>query len=319
MTGAIPSGWTCLALRLHNDQCDCGCGVPDPECERIDDIEECDDCSAPGSCSGAETCPGRIDPDNTATCLAPADGWTCAIDKYGDETSCDCGCGAPDPDCRDATLRSCDTCAELGACSVSGCPGTIVADDNAHCLEPEGWLCELYQYGDGFCNCGCGALDRDCPDRDPASCEYCPQETCSCDNVDPADNTLCTVPGWSWTCDDAAFGDGVCDCGCGYRDRDCDSHEVAACQRCNGEGACQPDACPGRITEDENHLCTRPELPTEWRCADYLYADNTQCDCGCGARDLDCVTNSVDECDYCPGCTDQLCEHLDPDDATQCD
>lgn len=41
--------------------------------------------------------------DFTATGLFPATGWTCAQDKYNDGQSCECTCGAPDPDCDDRT------------------------------------------------------------------------------------------------------------------------------------------------------------------------------------------------------------------------
>lgn len=33
----------------------------------------------------------------------PASGWTCEAEKFRDETTCDCECGAPDPDCDDRT------------------------------------------------------------------------------------------------------------------------------------------------------------------------------------------------------------------------
>jgi hypothetical protein len=60
--------------------------------------------------------------------------------------------------------------------------------------------------------------------------------------------------------------------------------------------------------------------PSEWRCQGY-YGDNRQCDCGCGARDIDCSdAEDVAACDSCMGCGDWECrwDVVDPTDITQC-
>ncbi len=62
--------WTC-PLSLYDqtglaEQCDCGCGLPDPDCAD-GSMGACDVCDNPGSCS-AEACPGSISEDNNSLC-----------------------------------------------------------------------------------------------------------------------------------------------------------------------------------------------------------------------------------------------------------
>jgi hypothetical protein len=100
---------TCKAQNYGLDGlCDCGCGALDPDCAQD---EGCADplCAA----KGCEVChgPGAL----LATCYT----WKCPAAAYGDGTTCDCGCGAPDPDC------SGYGCIEPGCreamCSPEGC------------------------------------------------------------------------------------------------------------------------------------------------------------------------------------------------------
>ena len=63
--------------------------------------------------------------------VAPA-AWVCNPLDYGDGV-CQCGCGAVDIDCDDATLASCEHCDEIDSCSVDACPGTINPANNAVC------------------------------------------------------------------------------------------------------------------------------------------------------------------------------------------
>jgi hypothetical protein len=80
---------TCkLALYAGDGKCDCGCGAIDPDCDQGDGCtasqcagKGCDICHGPGSL--------------LATCYD----WKCPANAYGDGKTCDCGCGAPDPDC----------------------------------------------------------------------------------------------------------------------------------------------------------------------------------------------------------------------------
>jgi hypothetical protein len=89
--------------------CDCGCGAIDPDCG---DGEGCADSLCAGK--GCEVCHG---PSNL---LAACQTWTCATAAYGDGEVCDCGCGAPDPDC-----------SGLG-CSEPGCSDEMCSDKGCH-------------------------------------------------------------------------------------------------------------------------------------------------------------------------------------------
>jgi hypothetical protein len=259
-TGGPPPGWKCdPSFYAHNDGCDCGCGVFDPDCANTSS-NQCAFCDDPGSCSVAGGCPGSVNPANNAFCLPVVpencsnhidddfDGlidcadpdclgqpgcapltWKCDPAFYLDST-CDCGCGALDPACANATSAACTNCNDAGSCSSDFCPGFISAGDNAHCAPavpeicnngidddqdslvdcddpdcqghpgcaPIAWTCSLsfYKHNDG-CDCGCGAFDPDCPDATAASCEFC-NDAGSCDmsgncpgNINPIKNGTC--------------------------------------------------------------------------------------------------------------------------------
>jgi len=321
--GTAPTGWFCSFIAYGDGTCDCGCGIPDSDCDE-NEVVFCDRCNAFGSCAGT-ICPGRIDPDDPANCVPVPVGWRCQNRNYMDGTTCDCGCGQPDPDCADETVSSCETCNVSGSCAYTGCPGTIDPDDNANCIPiPDEWYCQSYMYGNFFCDCGCGALDIDC---DGTGVEFC--ETCwaGCDDEDcpghinPVDNTSCIGPPRTWTCQDRFYEDGsLCHCGCGAIDPDCDTEELASCDRCNVEGSCSMQGCPGTINPNSIDQCYQPDPPPGWTCYPSYYADGYQCDCGCGVMDLDCRTDDIAECDACNNCHPAwYCSlSVDPNDTTQC-
>ena len=69
--GCVPAAWTCESQNYEDalDICDCGCGVPDPDCPSPDK-SSCLYCDLPGSC---DTVPcsdaaSTIDPTNNAVC-----------------------------------------------------------------------------------------------------------------------------------------------------------------------------------------------------------------------------------------------------------
>jgi hypothetical protein len=320
-TGGIPFSWDCGTEAYADGVCHCGCQAPDPDCDS-DEIDDCEVCNAPGSCSGAE-CPGRIDEANTADCLPPAIGWVCEERRYGDGENCECGCGAVDMDCEDETAESCEVCDAFNACSTLECPSKIDPEDNARCYNPPGWTCYFSVYGDGYCDCGCGVVDVDCEDATDDSCDFCPQASCTpfdCeDTLLPDNNAVCIDPPYSWTCPDRLYNSGgQCDCGCGFMDPDCDSGELAACEKCNSEGSCSGQACPGMINENDITSCIKPTAPDDWTCADYLYGDGYACTCGCGVQDADCRSTAIGQCEQC-ACGGGNCPGLvDPDDTTHC-
>jgi len=63
--------------------------------------------------------------------------WVCDGTYYFDGGICDCGCGALDPDCADATKASCDYCDDTGSCDegveCTDAASTINATDNSTC------------------------------------------------------------------------------------------------------------------------------------------------------------------------------------------
>ena len=128
--------------------------------------------------------------------------WNCDPDYYGTDDGCDCGCGIVDPDCADGDIATCEYCNDEGSCNIWGCPGTIDPADTANCAPVEGvpdeWTCNPGFFGDGTCDCGCGAVDSDCADATVDSCEVCVEDG-SCGNgdcpgnIDPMDNSTCAA------------------------------------------------------------------------------------------------------------------------------
>jgi hypothetical protein len=256
-----PGAWTC-SPRLYHDgvRCDCGCGAVDPDCESSGP-EACDRCDAPGSCS-AQPCPGLIDAQSNGRCdmPAPPSDWTCPPSAYADGLACDCGCGAPDPDCRTTGVTSCARCLVCGG--NGACEGMIDLTDTTQCAPPPAdWTCSAAAYRDQTCDCGCGILDVFCQDIELSYvCGSYPVEGCSGGNkshIDPNHNPLCliSVPA-DWTCDRSFYDDGLCDCGCGSLDLDCPSDDVTACEQCDDEGSCSSEQCPGTIVADDTARCS---------------------------------------------------------------
>ncbi|MFO0548362.1 MAG: hypothetical protein U0271_08250 [Polyangiaceae bacterium] len=117
-------------------------------------------------------------------CFPPPAAWTCDQALFHDGASCDCECGAPDPDCDDLALP------------VVGC--TAPDTCNAGNCVPAAWTCPGNYYGtsDG-CDCGCGLVDPDCADATVSSCQYCGDvggcsqgSTCP-GAIDPINNAVC--------------------------------------------------------------------------------------------------------------------------------
>jgi hypothetical protein len=121
----VPTSWTCPADQYNGgvgNGCDCACGALDPDCVAIMG-EPVENCGGPGfSCT--------LD----AACVPTA--WTCDPTYYGEGTmdSCDCGCGAADSDCENATVGVCDYCLNPGSCAENEADcSTIDPANNAVC------------------------------------------------------------------------------------------------------------------------------------------------------------------------------------------
>jgi hypothetical protein len=185
---------------------------------------------------------------------------------------------------------------------------------------PTAWTCISFAYGDGQCDCGCGVPDKDCAGQELAQCESC-NGFGSCNlaecpgRIDPADVATCLPPPDEWTCTAAAYGDGkVCDCGCGIRDSDCPSTEVAVCEACATNGSCASGPCPSALAPDDN---TRCDIPSRWACEASLYGDGT-CHCGCGIVDTDCPDATAEVCEACDESSCSRSCQVEPDDNAHC-
>jgi len=127
-----PAGWTCQDFSYldNSGDCDCGCGVFDPNCEEVT-ASWCGYCPGEG-CTGGDC--RYLDPNDNAICRPVPSGWTCHPTYYDDfDDACDCGCGVPDPDCTNTSRSACDICDSDGSCSTTPCPGTITSTNNATC------------------------------------------------------------------------------------------------------------------------------------------------------------------------------------------
>ncbi len=203
ITSLVIPGWNCGSGNYENFVCNCGCGIPDPDC--IDSsVASCENCDVPGSCSlGQGLCPAAIDPNDNAICDLTL--WTCNPAAYdaGDDI-CDCGCGLIDPDCDGSTIETCTVCSNPGSCTMGNeCSGYIDLFNNGQCGAYPGWTCGEEYYGDsplsdGLCDCGCGIPDTDCEEPTLAACDYCTEfgscteEACIGNTeLDPDDPSQC--------------------------------------------------------------------------------------------------------------------------------
>lgn len=299
--GQLPLGWLCRDSLWADGVCDCGCGAFDFDCVFGGCFEPgCNDsfCEACFAANGG-----------WVPCALPA--WTCDATELDDANNfCDCGCGAPDPDCLG---RGCTT----ASCRAQSCD-RCHDDTNAviGCQAPVEWLCErgIY-YGNDGCDCGCGAIDPDCTSGgcaaggcDDAACDVCRDGS--------GDVIPCGVPS-DWLCNPLAYdSDDGCDCGCGVPDPDCSG------------GGCAGNACTGGSCDTCHYdaavaACT---IPPAWNCHPGYYDHNDVCDCGCGAIDPDCASGGCIDanctatgCDLCHDDGDGFADRVIPCGASTCD
>ena len=161
-------GWTCNETKYGSgDGCDCNCGIWDPDCDSSisgQPVRGCENLTAKAHCARANDAPVCVDIAN----------WTCDAARYGSGDGCDCGCGMVDPDC-----------AAQGAAPVAhsacGALADAACDADGRCVSLTAWTCAARDYGNGRCDCGCGAVnDSDCVARarranstDPGDARFC--------------------------------------------------------------------------------------------------------------------------------------------------
>jgi hypothetical protein len=104
----------------------------DAACQDIELRYVCGNYPVEGCSGGNKT---HVDPSHNPQCIVLVpDEWTCDRNYYQDGL-CDCGCGAVDTDCASSEVGDCEKCDGEGSCSTAACPGTIAADDTAHCAN----------------------------------------------------------------------------------------------------------------------------------------------------------------------------------------
>ncbi len=155
---------------------------------------------------------------------------------------------------------------------------------------PSGWSCRSALALDRVCDCGCGGPDGACstPGCTTPGCALPVCEACFDADGEQRD---CGAPG-AWLCERARRADGVCDCGCGALDPDCQGGgcyqpgcDVEGCELCH-DGSAVGD-CPA---------------PAVFRCSKAVKGDGL-CDCGCGNYDPDCTHSACVDADcYASGC-----------------
>jgi hypothetical protein len=266
-TTAVSSGWSCDSGHYGTDDgCDCGCGVPDPDCGGDDSAGICVAANDQGSCGRASGWGVfAIVADDNTRCISIPSGWTCAPVFFGDGY-CHCGCGIKDSDCADEALESCQVCGIPGSCSAfnwSSTCETIDPVDNAKCDTtvgvPARWTCSPGHYGTGDgCDCGCGAADPDCATSAIAICETCEDDgACShfagCGQLRLGDNAICSIGKWRCDPNKMGAGDG-CDCGCGELDPDCRDSLAESCDYCVSSGSCAHSCAD--IDSNTNAVCS---------------------------------------------------------------
>lgn len=209
----VPASWTCDSSFYDTlDGCDCECGAPDPDCNRVD--QAVFNCENPEMACVEGHCVGN---------------WFCDAGRYGDGI-CDCDCGVLDTDCFTDEQRA------------AACPPGYVCNDWGSCEfgPPSQWTCDPNYYATGGCDCKCGIWDPDC-DMEPRFARGCPAAGIC---VKPGVCTGGLVVPNTWTCGAGLYEDGqTCDCHCGAPDPDCLDGTLSVIG-CDEEGAsCVEDNC----------------------------------------------------------------------------
>ncbi|KAG2381835.1 hypothetical protein C9374_006219 [Naegleria lovaniensis] len=116
--------------------------------------------------------------------------------------------------------------------------------------------------------------------------------------------TVNSVPS-EWTCNPSYYNasDG-CDCGCGAWDPDCNLKK-SLLVGCPSAGAFACSTSSFNCTPIMNNKGY--QVPPAWSCSPESYGSNDGCDCGCGAVDPDCASQTVTS--FAFGCLDsQYCD-----------
>ena len=272
-----PKGWSCAPEAYDAlDACDCGCGVPDPDC-KYGSLTVVGCVGLNPACEATGTC---------AACVPDCAGKQCGND----------GCGG-----------SCGTCgAKTDVCTAGKCvdpckPTPLVCQTNSCGPDGCGGSC-------GACKAGSKCQDGACapvaPKKDPTSCVgHCGSTApagCYCTPACKATGYCC--PDFASTCECKPQCKGK-DCGsdgcggscgtCGKSTPYCNATfkcDAKCVPQCDGK-VCGADGCGGTCgTCAAGFKCSKASkcVPQKWTCSPLLFGDKQGCDCGCGAPDSDC-------------------------------
>lgn len=286
--GTVQSGTSCLPIKEDvSSGSDVGADAgPDSSPDVASDVEadvgvdttdvavtNPDVCTP--TCAPTETCIGGL----CEPLPVPA-AWNCAKSAFADGQTCDCGCGAADPDCADAA-KPVVGCKSPGACLPSGvcplctpnCAGKVCGDDGCGgmcgtCVDPAKPscvagacaacvpICSGKACGDDGCggNCGtCGqgqlcTADQCVYPSAEQSCQgHCggfAPSGCACTPGCSSDGSCCvdvSVCGCMPDCSAKNCGDDGCGGSCGS----CGAGTVCAAGQCQIVGACDNAMCNG--------------------------------------------------------------------------
>jgi hypothetical protein len=200
------------------------------------------------------------------------------------------------------------------SCTYNGASGTCSAGGTCDTPTlPSTWTCDDSLWGDGKCNCGCGAVDFECSSSSTNVYQACPGgQQCAWNQATCVPSS--TPPGWGsgantdGTCmtdtknntTGAAGADGVpdalndksCDVGCGGLDSDCDKLGMTLKEHCAsgysaswGEKTCHngstvPSGTPVYIYQQG--------LSSNFGKCSKSWASDGDCDIGCQFKDAKC-------------------------------
>jgi hypothetical protein len=259
----------------------------------------------------------------------PPGTWTCEPDAYADGETCDCACGAPDPDCADGGLpvTGCTSgfCQEDGQCAPCdpSCDGKACGDDGCggqcgYCSDPNAPLCL-----DGACSaCVPGCDGKECGDDGcGGSCGACMLPlTCVAG--------ICGAVPAEESCVGFCGGTAPSGCGCGpscaTEGGCCVDVYQCGCQPVCAPGACGDDGCGGTCGAcPAGQLCGNGTCVVQ-PCTALTCNGNGTCDDATG----ECACNAGFDglnCEVCasgfvgwPGCGAVCTSDADCDDSNAC-
>ncbi|MSP93503.1 MAG: hypothetical protein EXR79_17210 [Myxococcales bacterium] len=281
----------CVGKACGDDGCGGSCGTcadpAKPFCEPLSGKckaqcvpaclgKTCGDDGCGGSCG---TCATGTDCSASGHCKPP--GWTCDPAWYATGDTCDCGCGAPDPDCKDKALL------------VAGCGSleTCASDGTCVSLVPSAWTCAPATYAAlDTCDCGCGVADPDCAFGSLPTTGCGQGDTCGPDGV-----CVACKP----TCSGKACGADGCGGLCGQ----CGDPKkpVCAAGQCVDPCSPKPVACTYASCGDDGcggtcGACAATQACQNGTCASTATANPFSCKGNCGSKapsGCSCTTTCV--------------------------